>query len=568
MRLLKSGVLFFVLFSLLSSSCVPLKSDIPEVQLRGVWVQGKSVLTKDAIDTVIQRAQAGGFKQIFVGVFGSGTTLYPSQFTQQNDDVEAGFDPLAYLVEAAHSHSIEVHAWFAVGRVANNRGRSVVIEEHPDWGLVGPDGKTMPWLNFTRPEARKFISDVMMEAVARGVDGIHFDYTRYPSEEWGFDDYSIQLFNEQHDFDLNELRYGDLPAYGQFEGNALLFPSTAEVLAEFSNGFPAVMLNEYGDGQVLILNWQAGQRKTSIGGEILKRGIESFLQDGKDVYILKSETTIAEYGEQTLTSVASWLEDLGWDAVEVTLPEVHTLNAGSVLVLPYVYLISEPEAAQLEQFVKAGGQAIFIDSPTPSMSLSDLRKLTGMQPIRKYFNSWLLMTARGEHPLVPVSERSDDINLYKERNKQWIEFRESGIDTLIKDFYTRVKAEHSNLVVSVTITSDQAQAAQENMQDWQTWLDQSYIDVLIPRAYEDAPGDVQEVLGSWSDNVKAFGRMTFGVIAYTEDGDEEIPKVPSQLLKEIELVLNADSNGFMVFDLDRMSEEQLKAVANIPLKTK
>ena len=44
------------------------------------------------------------------------------------------------------------------------------------------------WLNFTRPDVRRFVGDLMLEAVSRyGVDGVHFDYTRYPGGAWGFD---------------------------------------------------------------------------------------------------------------------------------------------------------------------------------------------------------------------------------------------------------------------------------------------------------------------------------------------------------------------------------------------
>ena len=550
------------IFFMLLSGCVPVRPEYKQLELRGVWVQGGAVKTREGSDRVIQRAQEGGFKQIFIGVFGNGTAIYPSQVTLQKDKIEPDFDPLAYLVQEAHARNIEVHAWFDVARLGDSDD-SFVLEKHPDWGLVGPDGQTMPWLNFTIPGARQFVSDVMMEAAMRGVDGIHFDYARYPGSEWGFDDYSIKLFNQYHDFDLNEIRYADLPAYSQYEANALILPSTAQVLASFSNGFPAIMLNQYGDGQVLILNWQAGQRETALGSQVLTRGIDNFLQAGNDVYILRSETSIEKYGEQTITSVAGWLEDLGWEAIEVLPQDLNGIQPGAVLVLPYVYLFTEADAASLAQFVNRGGNAIFIDSPTPSIDLKDLRAVTGMRQPHMYFKDWLLITAKSDNSLVPVSDRSTDIALYKARNEEWVKFRMEGINAMIEEVYKRIKTEYPEVQVTMTIASDQEKAASRYLQDWQSWLGGGYIDALIPRAYEDTPDQVKKVLNAWSSDMSNYGRMTFGVIVFTEQNDEKIPKTPAQLITEIEAVIEAGSNGFMVFDLDRMTDEQLKALAAI-----
>jgi hypothetical protein len=439
----------------------------------------------------------------------------------------------------------------------------VVIEEHPDWALVGPDGQTMPWLNFTSPEVRKFVSDLVMEAAARGVDGVHFDYTRYPGAEWGFDDYSIRTFNEGHDFDLGELRYADLPAYGQFEGNALLFPTSAEVLARFSNWFPAVLLNQYGRGQALILNWQAAQRKTAVGSEILDRGIERFMQEGGRLYLLHSEMTIAEYGDGAFDRTVEWLNDKGLDHMEILPEEIDLLEPESVLILPQVYLFSKRDATQLANFVEAGGGAIFIDSPTPSMNLEDLRAVTGMRPERKHFESWLLLTPETSHPLLPVSSRTDQIQFYEARNEEWSAFRKEGINTLLREIQLRIKKENPDVLVSVTITSDQRQAMQENLQDWQAWLDEGSIDMLIPRAYEETTDGLRNTLERWSSVSEEYDLLTYGLIAFLEDGEDEKQKRPQQLAREISMVISSGSNGFMIFDLDRMTDAQLRMLANL-----
>lgn len=557
-RVLLAGLALFLLIG-----CQPVGNPSPGVALRGAWVQAKAVTTEEDANTVLEKAEQAGFEQIFVGVFETGTTIYPSAVAEQNKDVLPGLDPLVYLVEQAHQKGIQVHAWFEVGRVANRRGESAVIEAHPDWALVGPEGQTVPWLNFTHPEARAFIREMVMETVARGVDGIHFDYLRYPDPYWGFDQYSLSAFRSEHDFDLNELRYPDLPAYGLFEGNALLHPANAQVLARFSNGFPAILLNEYGAGSTLILNWQAAERNVALGSSLLQRAIEMFLGEGKQIAILRSETTIARYGDDAFSTTVEWVRSLGWDAVEVAAQQVAQLEAGSVLILPYVYLFTESEAEGLATFVSDGGHAIFIDGPTPSMGLEDLQEVTGMRPLRKHFDQPLQITVSREHPLLPISGRSESLRTAKARYQQWYAFREAGINSLLQEVYQQVKAEHPEVVISVTITSDQEQAKWVSLQAWQTWLEAGYIDVLIPRAYEDTPEEVRRTLQEWARVSRKYDRLTYGLIAYTDEDGEVIPKDPELLMAEIDAVAETRSNGFMIFDLDRLSPAQLDALANL-----
>ena len=37
---------------------------------------------------------------------------------------------------------------------------------------------------------------------------------------------------------------------------------------------------------------------------------------------------------------------------------------------------------------------------------------------------------------------------------------------------------------------------------------------------------VKKVLNAWSSDMSNYGRMTFGVIVFTEQNDEKIPKTP------------------------------------------
>ncbi len=532
--------------------------------LQGAWVQARSITSREKIDAVLRRAEAGGLNAIFVDVYLFGQTVYPSALTSQYERVEPGLDPLAYLVSQAHRRGLEVHAWFPMGRVSRGEA-SPFLAEHPDWALVGPDGDTVAWLNFTRPDVRQFIGDLMLETVEHyGVDGLHFDYTRYPGPEWGFDAYSAERFKEEHNLDLNQLRYADLPAYGWFEGNPLISLGAAQVLATFNDGSPAVTLNRYGEGEVVLLNWNASQRSVAVGSEILGRSLRRLLDEGGQVYVLRSEPTVQEYGAESLEKAMAWLEHLGWTPFEVTEADIPSLGADSVLVLPNVYLISPETAVGLADFVRGGGGMILIDGPTRSISLAAIQALTGLQSRGRYFKGWLLMTAVGEHPLIPNSPRSASLVIYREQDARWKEFRRQGVSALIKSVYERVKAKHPDVAVSVTITSDQTEAVERYLQDWPAWFEGGYIDFLAPRGYVREASDLEPVLAAWQPVMQASDQVVLGLRVYAEEEQSGTPKAPDQLLMEIEMARQAGSKGILLFDLDRMSDEQLSALAAGP----
>jgi uncharacterized lipoprotein YddW (UPF0748 family) len=529
--------------------------DIDEI--RGVWVQAESINTQENIDEMLRQAEAGGFNAVFVDVFLHGQAMYDSELVEKYDIVSEDFNPLSYLVAKAHSKGIQVHGWFVAGSVGYHP-RSP-LDQNPEWALVGADGRTTGWLNYTRPDVRQFTKDLMVEVIERyQVDGIHFDYTRYPGPEWGFDPYSIDKFREEYGLDLDVLRYADLPAYGRFEGNPLILRGSAKVLASFSNGYPAVTLNKYGEGEVVLLNWDANKRRVAIGTEIIQRSIQRMRSEGGQVFLLNSKTNAEEYGHGDFERGEIWLQDMGWEPIEVVETEIDTLGVGSVLVLPNVYLISPESAQQLASFVEKGGGVIFIDGPTRSIKNRDVRAIIGMNFRGKYFNGELMMESAGEHPLVPSSGRRADLQIYQDLDAIWKEFRKQGINQLIQETYQRVIDDHPQVVVSVTVTRRLDNAANEVLQDWNAWLEGGYIDLLIPRFYVDQVTELIPLVNDWDSVLGKDDRINIGIITYFKD--DKVPKSPEQLLAEIELIEAAGSNGIMLFDLDNMSDEQLQVL--------
>ena len=541
----------------------------PPLALRGIWIQRRAVATREKADETLAWIQASNFNAVFLVVFTGGYAHYESALLEKSPKFEADYDPLAYVVSKAHQAGLQVHAWFTNGFVGNPYVEpGPILSRHPEWGMMGPDGGAeIHWLNFARPDARQFMRDVMLEVVENyDVDGVHFDYIRYPGQNWSFDPYSINALATEYGVDLEVLRYAELPAYGYFRGNPLDGVETAEVLAEFDDGTPAVLLNTYGAGQVIVLNWHAQRREIAATSEILQRSLDYLLGADGSVYILRSETAEARYGDGNVRRGEAWLRSLGYEPREVTEgDDLAALEANSVLVLSNVYVMEKTTASELGQFVKNGGGLIFIDGPTRSMKYAAIRAITGMQGRGRYFEGERMIRATGESELIPNGGQETDLRVRQEIITQWDAFREESVNALVRDVYRRVKMVRPEVQVSAAVYRKRAWAAQV-FQDWHAWLAGGYVDFVVPMAYVgiNQASALEGLVDEWqADGIR--DRVAVG-LAVADFGDrEETLKSPQQVIQEIELLERRGINRVVIFDSEHISDEHLAALTQGPL---
>jgi len=182
---------------------------IGDNELRGVWIASvfninfpsKTGLSaeqmKAEIDDIIKTCKETNLNAIFFQVRPTGDALYDSEYFptskyltgRQGDEFRGGFDPLEYIVQAAHANNIELHAWINPYRITNGSAASPEIDlnalaennparQNPSW-VVKYDGKL--FYNPGLPEVRRLITDGVVEIVKNyDIDGIHFDDYFYP----------------------------------------------------------------------------------------------------------------------------------------------------------------------------------------------------------------------------------------------------------------------------------------------------------------------------------------------------------------------------------------------------
>jgi uncharacterized lipoprotein YddW (UPF0748 family) len=202
----------------------------PADELRGLWVVRTALVSPGSVDRVVDAAAAGGFNALFVQVRGRGDAFYSSRLVPRSVLLERqprDFDPLARLISRARARRLQVHAWVNVLLVAHFGQpfpRGHVLEGHPDWIMVPSsearaaldasprrrlqlvaragrrDGDTEGYyLSPSVPAAVDHLEGIVRELVrSYRIDGLHFDFIRYPGPSWDHSRAALVAFRRVH----------------------------------------------------------------------------------------------------------------------------------------------------------------------------------------------------------------------------------------------------------------------------------------------------------------------------------------------------------------------------------
>lgn len=185
-------------------------------EIRGVWltnVDSDVLFAADKTSQAIATLATSNFNTLYPTVWNWGYTLYPSPVAQAATglalDPTEGLqnrDVLAEIVEQGHQEGMSVIPWFEFGFMAP--ADSELARRHPQWLTQRPDGSTIwwegkvhqrVWLNPLRPDVQQFMTDLIVEIVSNyDIDGIQLDdHFGYPAE-FGYDDFTVQLYQQEH----------------------------------------------------------------------------------------------------------------------------------------------------------------------------------------------------------------------------------------------------------------------------------------------------------------------------------------------------------------------------------
>ena len=220
------------------NSAIAQTSSEPFYETRAVWLatvlqDGNWPVTgmpadqqEEALRDVIRQAHQMGINTFYFQAVSRGDAMYPSERLPWSALLKAagedpGYDPLAVAVDEAHRLGMELHAWYNVFRTGDTGTVSAfenvtdpqhVFYAQPTW--VGQVGSQI-WMDPFVADARAWLIGNVMEIVENyDIDGIHFDFIRYPQGGLPTDDANFQFDNQGHS-NLADWRRGNVNAFAE-----------------------------------------------------------------------------------------------------------------------------------------------------------------------------------------------------------------------------------------------------------------------------------------------------------------------------------------------------------------
>lgn len=204
----------------------PANHDAGEV--RALWVVRTTLDHPDSIMAMINRAHDNGFNTLIVQVRGRGDAFYNARWEPRAESIkDPAFDPLAFTIKEAHKRGIAVHAWLNTELLANMDQLPTdprhIYHARPDLiavpyklarelYAVDPHdpvfrAKIVEYSKGARdhveglymvpaaPETKEHIYSIWMDVLEHyDVDGLNFDYVRYPAPDYDYSRTSIDRF--------------------------------------------------------------------------------------------------------------------------------------------------------------------------------------------------------------------------------------------------------------------------------------------------------------------------------------------------------------------------------------
>jgi uncharacterized lipoprotein YddW (UPF0748 family) len=205
----------------------------PANEVRALWVVRETLTSPESIAAMVARAKTAGFNTLIVQVRGRGDAYYTSRWEPRAASLGAqptDFDPLAVTITEAHAAGLKVHAWLNTYLVADlgsvPEAAEHVVRKHPEW-LAVPRGIANDvfrgdtkeptyfdrivsysrannaeleglFLSPAHPGVKEHVYNLWIDVVERyDVDGLHFDYIRYPNRQYDYSRTSLERFRAE-----------------------------------------------------------------------------------------------------------------------------------------------------------------------------------------------------------------------------------------------------------------------------------------------------------------------------------------------------------------------------------
>jgi len=162
----------------------------PSREGRAVWNQSGTGAYPGDWDRSAKLLAQNGFNMVLPNMLWGGMAHYPSDVLPRSATFEKYGDQVAQCCAAAKKHGLEVHVWKVNYYLGWAAPKEFVDSMRRDGRTqVSVHGKPIDWLCPSHPDNIKLERDAMLEVARKyPIDGLHFDYIRYPGREYCYCD--------------------------------------------------------------------------------------------------------------------------------------------------------------------------------------------------------------------------------------------------------------------------------------------------------------------------------------------------------------------------------------------
>ena len=202
----------FLIFLIISLLAIIQAEAQPKHEIRATWITTLGGMDwprnkatnpkgiekqKQELCHILDQLKEANFNTVMLQTRLRGDLIYPSSIETFPEALTGrtgrnpGYDPLAFAIEECHKRGMELHAWIVTIPAGNNRqvkllGKHSIVRKNRKI-CKQHDGAW--YLDPGHPETANYLASITNEIVSRyDVDGIHFDYIRYPENARRFPD--------------------------------------------------------------------------------------------------------------------------------------------------------------------------------------------------------------------------------------------------------------------------------------------------------------------------------------------------------------------------------------------
>ncbi len=151
-------------------------------EFRGAWIHSGYGIDDRGWDRTVATLKTNGFNAIFANLLWAGLAHYPRALLPVADRVATQGDQVARCLEACRKHGVELHVWKVNHNLSTAPSNFVARLRAAGRLQQSRDGEEIDWLCPSHPDNFALERDSMLEVARRyAVDGLHFDYIRYPN---------------------------------------------------------------------------------------------------------------------------------------------------------------------------------------------------------------------------------------------------------------------------------------------------------------------------------------------------------------------------------------------------